>query len=277
MSATGSIYKITCLPTGKAYVGQTRDTKTKSGRPYAYGVSGRWNDHVTCSSSTPLGLAITAHGPDAFMVESLEVCVPESKLDEREAHWIATLNTLTPNGYNKMRHGRCRHRTSSSLAEFYAPTTTGVRLCQIKRWGAPKLIYAYLHQVSGEEVRVVFGQGKESTYASAVSGATSFLEAFAAVPIDADPRILDTTVSEYEAKLVRFDDRDICRIRIAKFNTLAAVYVDKERICFGGKTTTYEQAVEKAVSFATQLHIRHPAAILLNDSSKSATGSCPKS
>ena len=136
------------------------------------------------------------------------------------------------------------------------------------------MIYAYLLQESGEEVRVVFGQGKESTYASAVSDATSFLTAFSDVPVESDPRILDPSASEYDPKLARFDGRDIQRIRVAKFNTLAAVYVDKERICFGGKKSTYEESVEKALSFATILQSRHPAALLVNDASKSATGGC---
>jgi hypothetical protein len=277
MATTGCIYKITCVPTGKAYVGQTRDTKMKSGRPYAYGVSGRWNDHVSCPSTTPLGLALLEHGPDSFNVETLESGVPEIRLDEREAHWIATENTLVPNGYNKMRHGRCRHRDASTLAEFYAPTTRGIRLRQINRGGSPTLIYAYLKQDSGGEVRVVFGQGKESSYAIAVSEATSFLTAFAGIPVESDSRILNPAASEYDTKLARFDGREISRIRMAKFNTLAAVYVDKERICFGGKKSTYEESVAKALSFATILHNRHPAALLVNDASKSATGGCSSS
>ena len=277
MTATGCIYKITCVPKGKSYVGQTRDTKMKSGRPYAYGVSGRWNDHVSCPATTPLGLALLEHGPAAFNVETLESGVPEARLDEREAHWIAATDTLVPNGYNKMRHGRCRHRDASTLAEFYTPTTLGVRLRQINRGGAPALIYAYLTQESGEEVRVVFGQGKESSYTAAISDATTFLAAFSSIPVDADPRILAPTATEYDAKLARFDGREIHRIRVAKFNTLAAVYVDKDRICFGGKTSTYEESVERAITFATLLQNRNPAALLVNDASKSATGGCSTS
>ena len=198
----------------------------------------------------------------------------EDRLDEREAHWISELGTLVPNGYNKMRHGRCRHREDSSLSAFYAPRTVGVILRQIRRHGEPHLIYAYLRQNSGDEVRVVFGQGEGSTYATAVAEATRFLEAFAGVPIEADPRILNAAASEYDTKMARFDDVTICRIRVAKFNNLAAVYVDKERICFGGKHSTYEQAVEKALAFAHALLQKHPDAIMINDASKSATGGC---
>ena len=271
----GSIYKLTCA--GRSYIGQTRDIKVKDGKPYAYGVTGRWNDHVSCVSSTPLGRAIQKHGPGAFTVETVEAGVAEDRLDEREAHWISELKTLVPNGYNKMRHGRCRHRggsTCSSLSAFYAPRTTGVRLRQIRRNGEPHLIYAYLLQVDGEEVRVVFGQGAGSTYAAAVAEATTFLEAFATVPIEADPRVLSLDATEYDAKLARFDDVTVSRIRVAKFNTLAAVYIDKERICFGGKRSTYEQAVQRAMAFAHALLQKHPDAIMSDDASKSATGGC---
>jgi hypothetical protein len=271
----GSIYKITCESTGRSYIGQTRDTKTKAGREYAYGVKGRWRDHVSCRSDTPLGDAIQTYGPDAFVVETLESEVPDNRLDEREAYWIAALNTLVPNGYNKMRHGRCRHRESSSLAAFYAPNTLSVRLRQIKRGGDPHLIYAYLRQRDGAEVRLVFGQGEMSTYVSAVRDATQFLESFAGIPVEADPRILNPTASEYETKLSRFDNRDISRIRVVKFNSLAAVYIDTERICFGGKHTPYETAVEKAMAFARALLQKHPSALLIDSVSKSATGGCP--
>lgn len=269
----GSIYKLTCA--GRSYVGQTRDTKMKRGRLYAYGVMGRWNDHVSCVSGTPLGLAIQEHGPDAFTVETLEAGVAEENLDEREAHWIAELNTLVPHGYNKMRHGRCRHRDASSLSAFYAPRTTGVRLRQIKRHGVLHLIYAYLTQKDGDEVRVCFGQGDGSTYTSAVSAATQFLAEFASVPIEADPRILNPDATEYDTKLARFDGIVVTRIRVAKFNTLAAVYVGDTRICFGGKHSTYEQAVIKALAFAHALQQKHPGVTIINDASKSATGGCP--
>jgi hypothetical protein len=67
-----------------------------------------------------------------------------------------------------------------------------------------------------------------------------------------------------EEKLMRFDGIEISKIRIAKFNTLAAVYIDKTRICFGGKSSTFEQAVEIAKNFAEELLHRHPEAIIVN-------------
>lgn len=273
--STGSIYRITCLTTGLCYVGQTRDTKTKGGKPYAYGITGRWNDHVSSSSkhSNPLSRAIHEYGSQNFSIEPLETNISEDKLDEREAHWIAELNTIVPNGYNKMRHGRCRHRPATSLAQFYVPTTVSIRLRQIKQNGEPHLIYVYLAQRNGTEVRITFGQGASSGYTDAVNDAKEFVSHFN-VPIEASASVFQPDAYEYEDKLSRYDDVTISRIRVAKFNSMAAVYIDKDRICFGGKSVDYNTAVEKAWTFAKLLHNRHPDAVLLNDASKSATGGC---
>jgi group I intron endonuclease len=270
----GTIYKLRCKETGKCYVGQTRNTKMREGKPYSYGVTGRWNDHVSCPATTPLGSDILKYGRDGFVVEKLEENIPEDLLDEREAFWIAESDSMVPNGYNVMRHGRCRHRNATSLAKFYIPTTTSVRLRQIRRAGVPHIIYAYLEQSTGEEVRITFGQAKDSNYANAVREATEFLLQMANIPIEADPRVLSPDATEYDEKLARFDGVSIKRIRVAKCNTLAAVYVDSIRICFGGKTTTYPQAVKKALQFAHSLHIKHPEATVVDDASKSATGGC---
>jgi hypothetical protein len=257
-----------------SYVGQTKDAKLKAGKPYAYGVSGRWNDHLSCSKTTPLGRAIQEYGATAFTVETLESGVDEEHLDDREAYWISTLNTIVPKGYNKMRHGRCRHRSSSRLVEFYVPTTVAVKLRPIKKDGVPRLVYVYLIQQSGEEVRLVFGQGTETTYAQAVAEATAFVAEFANIPVDAPPHIYDTTANEYSQKLLQFDGKMISRIRIAKWNSLVAVHIDGVRICFGGKRISYDDAVEKARAFARELYNRHTEAILIDEASKSATGGC---
>ena len=84
-------------------------------------------------------------------------------------------------------------------------------------------------------------------------------------------------LDEYETKLARFDGVTISRIRVAKFNAMSAVYIDKERICFGGKKSTYEEAVKKALAFADALLQKHPEAIVIDDASKSATGGCSSS
>ena len=44
--------------------------------------------------------ALLKYGLDSFETEVIETCDTIDQLNERERHWIATLNTISPNGYN---------------------------------------------------------------------------------------------------------------------------------------------------------------------------------
>lgn len=96
-SALGIVYKLTCLPNGKVYVGQT--TKT---------LASRWSSHlahVNGGRRCALQNAIRKYGADAFRVEELERCEP-SLLNERESTWIAALGSHDPaKGYNRTMGG----------------------------------------------------------------------------------------------------------------------------------------------------------------------------
>lgn len=113
----GEIYKLTCLPTNKNYIG-----KAFSFRPDGRkrGSLSRWSDHKsealrpnppknTCSY---LNNAIRKHGPDNFILEILHVTVDESELSNLEQEYIEKHNSLAPNGYNLTRGGEgCRAST----------------------------------------------------------------------------------------------------------------------------------------------------------------------
>jgi len=81
----GFIYEITCVPTGKRYVGQTSKKK----------VEYRWTDHVYYAvkrnGKTKLANAIRKYGALAFRWRILECC---DDLDQRETYWIQTLGTV---------------------------------------------------------------------------------------------------------------------------------------------------------------------------------------
>jgi group I intron endonuclease len=81
----GFIYEITCVPTGKRYVGQTCKKK----------VEYRWTDHVYYAvkrnGKTKLANAIRKYGAQAFQCKILECC---DDLDQREIYWIKTLGTI---------------------------------------------------------------------------------------------------------------------------------------------------------------------------------------
>ena len=112
------IYLITNTVNGKRYVGQTRKT-----------VRGRWAEHrnralategQSYSTRTAITRAMRKHGVSAFRVELLEECASPDDLDAREAHWIATLGTLVPAGYNLTEGGRTSRRSPDVAARISA-------------------------------------------------------------------------------------------------------------------------------------------------------------
>lgn len=91
------IYKIINTINGKTYVGQTTNSLEK-----------RKSSHlqsVNTNSKYPIHCAIRKYGIENFIFESIEYCT-ESKLNEKESHWIKKLNTLCQNGYNIRSGGR---------------------------------------------------------------------------------------------------------------------------------------------------------------------------
>jgi group I intron endonuclease len=85
------IYYCFRIITGEGYVGQT------SGQ-----LKGRINRHR--SSESKFGKAIRKYGIESFKIVILYE--GNDDLDLREIHWIETLNTLDPNGYNVLIGGR---------------------------------------------------------------------------------------------------------------------------------------------------------------------------
>lgn len=85
------IYKLTNIKTGKLYIGKTEKTITE-----------RYDVHVVNSKilDTYLYRSMRKHGVTAFVVDIVEPVNDVNTLDARERHWIQTLNTLAPAGYN---------------------------------------------------------------------------------------------------------------------------------------------------------------------------------
>lgn len=244
------IYKIVCIPSNKCYVGQTKKFKIKDTKPYHYGLTGRWCDHVSSSKrvDTPIANAIREYGADNFKIELLET-VPEYKTDAREAYWIETLNTVIPNGYNVMSHSRCKHRSSTTIADNYIDLATEIELKIIKKQGIPTIVYVYI-DLPNERKRIVFGQTQNSNFEDVLAEANEFVSKFTKNGVS----LKNSDKAEY------FKNKHIIGIRIVKFNkTMVAVYIktdtDQQRICFGGKTTTYDQALEKANEFIKKLNL----------------------
>lgn len=277
--ATGSIYQVRNKTTNKSYVGQTQDFKERDGKPYRYGLAGRWSDHVSSAfrgAKTPLSQAILDHGADDFEILLIEANLPHERLDEREAHWISTLKTTQPSGYNVMRHARCKHRENTTLAEHYLPTTTKVRISLIKRGGVNRLVHVYLDQTEGDPVRLVFGQGAETTFEGAMEEAEDFAQVFAEGGVEVFQEAADDPLRKYREKIEALRTSPVEKIRIAKFNHLVALHIKHTggttRICFGGKTITLLDAYHTAISVKNAIMEMHVSAVLQDDLSESATG-----
>lgn len=233
------IYKITCIPTNKSYIGQTQKYKYKNNKPYQYGVAGRWCDHVSSAkrSSTPFHEAIREHGLGNFTHQVLET-VTEQTADSREAYWITTV----PNGYNVMKHSRCKHRSNTSVTDIY-PDVSAVEVKHIQRNGVNRIVYVYLNTPSGRK-RLTFGQAKNDTFEQALIDAQRVVELYT-----------NKGAVLLQDKRTKFVDQQLRRIRVVPFHkTMVAVYITDQsnqqtRICFGGKHVTYQEALNKANEF----------------------------
>lgn len=260
---SGSIYKITCIPTGLCYIGQACDLKYKDGTPYNYGPKGRWNDHVSSSkkSKTPLANAIKQYGRDSFTIDTLEKA-PLNNLDELEAKWIAEYNTIVPMGLNVAVHGRNKHHDTTTLPNYYKGKVNEAHIRSIKQNGEYRLVYLILHLNNETQQRITFGQNKEHSYDDALNEANVFAGQLEC------PIIYDTHNSEefgerYSDKLKQFEGKTITKIRITTASQLIAVYVttsemkshtEQVRICFGGKKISLDDAYKSALKFVDILN-----------------------
>lgn len=127
-AARNVIYAIAHTPTGKQYVGQTRETLWK-----------RWQAHRNAAQSEPgatyktrtlIAKAMRAHGVTSFALSVLETVTDPADLDAREMHWIAALGTLGPGGYNLCAGGKTSLRIASVGAQIAAANRGRVKTPQ---------------------------------------------------------------------------------------------------------------------------------------------------
>lgn len=261
---SGVIYQIKCNSTNLKYIGQATNLKYKNDKPYKYGAMGRWSDHVSSSKTrdTPLCKAIQEYGKKDFTIEVLEETLLES-LDEREAYWMSTLNTIHPNGYNIASHSRNRHRDISNLHIFYKDKVKSALISPIRKDGEWKMAYIYLTLNDDSQERLAFGQKSDSTYEDTMKEVTMFLTQLDC-PHSMSTNYNDTLSEKYASKLNEFKDKEITSVRITSASNLIAVYIgtsemklskDHKRICFGGKKITKEDAYNIAKQFVAELKI----------------------
>jgi hypothetical protein len=258
----GFIYKITCTPTGLSYIGQAREFKYKNEKPYKYGVEGRWNDHVSGArkSSTAFAQAIAQHGRENFTITTLQKAVLD-ELDGLEAQYIEQENTVIPHGYNKMRHSKVKNRNSSNIDTYFQDKVVKATLRPIRKDGSWRLVYVML-ELNDESIRrMVFGQNKDDTYSAAREQAMEFITSLGC-PYEEDNSNSNELTEKYSKKLQEFQEKEITRIRIAKFNKHVAVYIsttetktykEQARICFCSKGKSFQELYNDALQFVNLL------------------------
>lgn len=261
---SGVIYQITCNSTKLKYIGQATNFKYKNDKPYNYGATGRWNDHVSTSKTrdTPLCNVIKQYGKKDFTIEVIEEA-PLDSLDEREAYWMSKLNTIHPNGYNIATHSRNRHRDTSNLDVFYKDRVKSALISPIKKDGEFKMAYVYLTLNDDSQERLAFGQKSDSTYEDAINEVNEFITKLKC-PYTTSTNYSNTLSEKYASKLIEFKDKEITSVHITTASKLIAVYIgtsemklnsEHKRICFGGKTITKEDAYDIAKQFVAELNI----------------------
>lgn len=102
----GFIYKVTCIPTQKIYVGKTQTS-----------IQTRWKEHCQAAFlkshgdyNFPFHRAIRKYGIENFFVEQIEQIKDNEKLKEREKYWITILDSYN-SGYNATLggDGQCKY------------------------------------------------------------------------------------------------------------------------------------------------------------------------
>lgn len=128
----GHIYYIVNKTTCKGYVGQAVSHRKNHGRFRPFGYLGRFKDHISeaiCNTKkkqcTYLNNAIRLYGADAFEVKLLHTCSKDD-MDQWETHYIESLNSLYPSGYNLTRGGKTLYvATIDSTSELNPAGTRG--------------------------------------------------------------------------------------------------------------------------------------------------------
>jgi hypothetical protein len=261
---SGVIYQIICKSTNQKYIGQATNLKYKDGKPYKYGATGRWNDHVYASKirDTPLCKAIKKYGKNDFEITVIEEA-PLETLDEKEAYWMSNNNTIYPNGFNVATHSRNRHRETSNLHLFYENRVKSAIISPIRKNGELKMAYLYLTLKNDTKERLAFGQNSDTTYEDTIQEIKEFLDKLKC-PYITSTNYSDVLSEKYASKLNDFKDKEITSVRITSASNLIAVYIgtsemklnkEHKRICFGGKTVSKEDAYEIAKEFVAKLQV----------------------
>jgi group I intron endonuclease len=217
----------------KKYVGQTLTHRKNHDRYRPFHAQGRFRDHISEALNntkrkqcTFLNNAIRKYGAEAFTVRVLQIC-DRDELDEREQHYIATLNTLYPSGYNLTRGG------AGAKAEILVANESPMNVVK-KRGGctfrSPETRKKMIDRI--KERGITDEEKRERMKHAQAQFANQKVEKFAGVEVDS-------------AKMESY-------IRRRK-NGEVVVKIGKARTSFVGKYETQDELVQRAREFIASL------------------------
>jgi len=233
----GEIYKITNRVNGKCYIGQTRSHRLNHGKYREFGYMGRFRDHISCAHSNKvnkckyLTSAILKYGDENFTCERLHVC-SLSELDEYEQHYISSLATKYPNGYNLTDGGQgkgaCKGAKVGADIVTIEPPSTGIPKRAHKQTEYTRsLISTRLKQSMTDDIR--------------------------------ETRMHLTQTQHQEHKFAKFKDAKIDESEIEKYihvitnnrvhSQYIRVVINQTRTTFVGKHEPIEQTKQRAIDF----------------------------
>lgn len=123
----GYIYKVTCLVTGKIYIGKTETS-----------AQDRWKGHCRAAFleshgdyNFPFHRAIRKYGKENFKVEEIEEVEDSEELKEREKFWINKFDSYY-NGYNSTLggDGNCRYNYDEIVDYYLKNNNSLIATCQ---------------------------------------------------------------------------------------------------------------------------------------------------
>jgi group I intron endonuclease len=132
------IYKITHIPSGKCYIGQTIRC-----------VKERWMHHCKPSNECiKLARAIQKHGKNSFSVDTIAKYQTLEDLNNAEEYYINWYNSLSPNGYN-LHTGGNNHIVSDETRKKQSKSHKGMQTWWIGRKHSKETLIEYSSSRTG--------------------------------------------------------------------------------------------------------------------------------
>ena len=111
----GYVYKITCIPSGKSYIGISIHEPEK----------GRIKKHLSGNGNLIIARSVKKYGQNAFTYEVLEQNVFPELLPDLEVFYIKKFNTVSPHGFNLTSGGEENKAMSPETREKLSRSNIG--------------------------------------------------------------------------------------------------------------------------------------------------------